>query len=317
MAAKKEEQHTFDVTLAVEVGIEKAILLGGFHFWITENEKRKSELHFREGAYWTYDTAKGLAGKYPYLKEKSIYRWLDELEQEGWIKKRQFALKGNLDKTTWFGRGQRLLDWLSAPISQNENSNSQNEKSDSQNENSISQNETTNSQNEKSLYNKETVTNTLQTTVTNKQQQLAAASGAGCGEADSSDEQKKRAGPSPNPLPVSVEEVRQALLGSTPHQRYAMEQLKLTATTEGFASLLNLFITQQQAKADDPDHPFTSLSHARRHFMNWLGRRTELNTKQSSSTHATPTTRTARSLFPTALGQPDYRGTGSTCNVDL
>jgi DNA-binding PadR family transcriptional regulator len=319
MAAKKEEQHTFDVALAVQVGVEKALLLGGFNFWITENEKRKSELHFRQGEYWTYDTAKQLAAKYPYLKEKSIYRWLDELEQGDWIKKRQFAVKGNLDTRNWFGRGKRLLEWLGAPVSQNENSVSHFEKWDSQNEKPVSQNETANSQNEKPLYNKETVTNPLQTAVINNQQQLADASAAGGDdlETDSVGDQKKGRGPTPNPLPTA-EEVRQALLTSAPHQRYVLERLKLTDSEEGYIELVDTYLVQQQAKADDPDYPCDSISHARKHFMNWLGRRTEIqNTQKQTQTHGTQTTRTARSLRPTSLGQPDYRGTGSHCDVDL
>ncbi len=87
--------HSFDVSLACQVGIEKAILLGNIQFWIAENEKRKSANHFRKGVYWTYDTAANLQQKYPYMNWKSIYRWLKELETSGWIVTDSFNVKAS------------------------------------------------------------------------------------------------------------------------------------------------------------------------------------------------------------------------------
>ncbi|WP_460943029.1 hypothetical protein [Spirosoma daeguense] len=130
------------------IGVEKAIIVGNFQYWISENEKRSSKSHFQQGEYWTYDSAKGLAQKYPYLNEKSIARWLVELAQSGWIKKECFN-KNNLDKTSWYGRGERLIDFLNSPISQNEESKPQATLPISQNEISISQNDTSTPQNEK------------------------------------------------------------------------------------------------------------------------------------------------------------------------
>ncbi|UHG93297.1 hypothetical protein [Spirosoma oryzicola] len=175
---KKGSMHSFDAALAIEIGVEKAILVGNINFWITENEKRKSDTHFHKGEYWTYDTAKGLAEKYPYLNEKSIARWIGQLTESGWIKTDHFNRRDNLDKKTWFGRGKHLLDWLIESIPQNEKSTQstatstiavsipqndtsishsdtsipQNEISIPQNDTSIPQNEESISQNEESIY---------------------------------------------------------------------------------------------------------------------------------------------------------------------
>ncbi|WP_051041090.1 hypothetical protein [Fibrisoma limi] len=162
MMIERSNVHSFDVALACEVGVEKAILLGNILFWIHENEQRNSQAHFRDGRYWTYDTGKNLSSKYPYLTEKSIYRWLKELSVDGWIVTARYN-DHQLDKTTWFARGERLENWLSDPISQNGKCKSQNETPISQSESCISQNETSISQidppisqNEKSTIYKDT-----------------------------------------------------------------------------------------------------------------------------------------------------------------
>lgn len=124
LADEKEEDkdtHSFSISLACALGgkVEKAILVGSIHHWIGVNEKNAKPMHLRDGEYWTYDTAKDLEKKHPYLKEKSISRWLGELEADGWIKTRRYGTK-NTDRTLWYGRGEKLLDWLASPIPQNE-----------------------------------------------------------------------------------------------------------------------------------------------------------------------------------------------------
>jgi hypothetical protein len=87
--------------------------------------------------------------------------------------------------------------------------------------------------------------------------------------------------------PISIDAVRALLLASSPHQRYALEQLKLVESLEGYRALVELFITQQQAMARDPEQPFTQAGPVRRHFMNWLGRRAEFAKTPKNSPYAT------------------------------
>lgn len=151
MTIGKGDTHSFDWKMACKIGVEKAILVGNFHFWIGENERRKSANHFHKGEYWTYATGDELKAKYPYFKASTMYRWLKELTADGWLKVDKFNQK-HTDQTTWYARGNSLLDFLNIPISQNEKSISQNENSISHSENPSSQNENSISQNEKCIY---------------------------------------------------------------------------------------------------------------------------------------------------------------------
>ncbi|QDK80869.1 hypothetical protein EXU85_20540 [Spirosoma sp. KCTC 42546] len=168
MEPKKENNnHSFDYHLACALKVvEKAILVGYFEFWISENEKRKSSLHFRQGEYWTYTTVPELIKIYPYMKGSSVYRWLEQLEADGWLKSARLNEK-NIDQTRWYGRGKRLMDWLKIPIYQNDNSDSQNGKWSSQNDNSGYQNDNSDSQNGNSAIYKDTVVNAIVNPVVN------------------------------------------------------------------------------------------------------------------------------------------------------
>lgn len=157
--------HSFDSQLACIVGVEKAILIGYFQFWIGENEKRKSADHFHKGEYWTYSTAIDLTKKYPYLKGPSIYRWLGQLEKDGWIKTGKFNAK-QTDQTTWYGRGAKMLQWIVNPNYQNDNSIPQTDNSNYQNDSSNYQNDKPNYQNDKCNI-KVTVINTVNSSVSN------------------------------------------------------------------------------------------------------------------------------------------------------
>ena len=47
-------QHTFDIDIAAKYGVEEAILLNYFDFWIQKNEA--NDRHFHDGLYWTYNS---------------------------------------------------------------------------------------------------------------------------------------------------------------------------------------------------------------------------------------------------------------------
>jgi hypothetical protein len=104
-------EHSFDIKLAGIVGIEKAIILKNIHWWITTNEKNESQKHFHDGMFWTYNSAKALAELFPYMKERSILRWLNELATDGWVVIGNYNSK-KYDLTQWFARGPQYDDYL-------------------------------------------------------------------------------------------------------------------------------------------------------------------------------------------------------------
>lgn len=153
-----------------------------------------------------------------------------------------------------------------------------------------------------------------------KQQQHDAPDGAvdddDLGSDDFSENKKREQAPPPNPLPTA-DDVRAALLKSDRCWRYAFEQLKLVENRDQYSAVIETFIIQQEIKAEDePDKP-TFSQYFRKHFMNWLGDRHTRTDNSKPNGNATTYKRTTGSLKPTALGQPNYRGYGSTCDVDL
>lgn len=91
--------HSFDVEFAREYGIEEAIMIQNFHFWISKN--KANGRHEHDGRTWTYNSAKAMTELMPYLSDRQIRRTLDSLVEKGVL------IKGNwnesaYDRTLWF-----------------------------------------------------------------------------------------------------------------------------------------------------------------------------------------------------------------------
>ena len=72
--------HSFNVEIAKKYGIEKAVILENFYFWIKKNKANKRNMH--EGKVYTYNTAEAFAELFPYIKERKIAQILREMENE-------------------------------------------------------------------------------------------------------------------------------------------------------------------------------------------------------------------------------------------
>lgn len=91
--------HTFDVDIAVEYGLNCAIILENLNFWIAKNEA--NEVNFHDGYYWTYNSVKAFKKLFPYISERQISSALSKLEENGII------VTGNYntvayDRTKWY-----------------------------------------------------------------------------------------------------------------------------------------------------------------------------------------------------------------------
>lgn len=105
------KSHSFAIEDAQKYGIEKAILLQNLRFWLDKelaNTQRDEEdsgpkIREHEGTkyVWTYNSAKAFSELFPYMSEKSISRWLRELEDDGIIISGVFN-KLKYDKTKWY-----------------------------------------------------------------------------------------------------------------------------------------------------------------------------------------------------------------------
>ena len=87
--------HSFNVKVTEEYGIEKAILLENFYFWVIKNRANNKNLH--NGRYYTYNTAEAFEKLFPYMKSRRIAQLLREMEHEdGLLISGQF---NNYDRT--------------------------------------------------------------------------------------------------------------------------------------------------------------------------------------------------------------------------
>lgn len=141
---RSNREHSFDWELAVIVGLEKAILLKNISYWVEENRRRALADYYQHGEWWTRESLRSLAEKYPYFTKPSISRWMNQLCTDGWI--RMFGQTGGTNFYTpgevfnaWNSGGdwKALIDRRLSGVSQNEIVGGV-----SQNETGVSQNET-------------------------------------------------------------------------------------------------------------------------------------------------------------------------------
>ena len=97
-------EHSFDIDVAVEYGINAAILLKNIYYWCEHH--RANNKHFYEGFYWTFNSGKAFHDLFPYLSEKQIRSALKKLEDEGLIISGNFN-KSSYDRTRWYAVTQK------------------------------------------------------------------------------------------------------------------------------------------------------------------------------------------------------------------
>jgi DnaD/phage-associated family protein len=91
--------HQFSVEVAVEYGINAAVLFQNIAYWCEHSEA--NEKHFHDGRYWMYNSIGAFRKLFPYFTEKQIRSAIEKLISCGLI------LKGNYntrpyDRTMWY-----------------------------------------------------------------------------------------------------------------------------------------------------------------------------------------------------------------------
>ena len=106
-------EHSFDIDIAVQCGVNSAILFQNILFWIAKNEA--NEKHFHDGRYWTYNSRKAFTELFPYLTEEQIKYALAKLIDGGMILVGNFN-ENKMDKTNWYALGENGLQYARHPI---------------------------------------------------------------------------------------------------------------------------------------------------------------------------------------------------------
>lgn len=96
----KKMTYYFDVELAKKYGVDGAIMLGHFEFWIYQN--KKNHKNFYDGRTWTYDSVDSFSKIWPFWKSHHIYREIKKLVIE-----HKILIEGNynrtaFDRTKWY-----------------------------------------------------------------------------------------------------------------------------------------------------------------------------------------------------------------------
>ena len=107
------EIHSFDVALAAKYGVEEAIVLHHFQFWVKFN--KRTGKNYREGRTWTFNTQKDLIAHFPYFKNRyKVIRIVENLVEKKVLKKGNFN-KTTFDRTVWYAF-ENESDWLTGTV---------------------------------------------------------------------------------------------------------------------------------------------------------------------------------------------------------
>ncbi len=91
--------HIFNVEDAKQYGVDAAIILQNFRFWLDHNKANGT--HVNDGYVWTYNSARAFSDLFPYWSANKIQKLLKKLEVDGVIITGNFN-KAGYDKTKWY-----------------------------------------------------------------------------------------------------------------------------------------------------------------------------------------------------------------------
>lgn len=92
-------EYHFRIEDAIEYGVNEAILINNFRFWVAKNKANKK--NFFDGRTWTYNSVEAFTVLFPFWTPHQIRHTIKSL------KKQQVIITGNYselkyDRTTWF-----------------------------------------------------------------------------------------------------------------------------------------------------------------------------------------------------------------------
>jgi len=103
MKRKNEKKRSgkiyFESEHAIQYGINEAILLNYFTFWISLNEKNKAA--FIDGYTWTYHSCSNIAEELQFMSERQVKYAIKNLLTAGILIKGEYN-KAKYDKTNWY-----------------------------------------------------------------------------------------------------------------------------------------------------------------------------------------------------------------------
>jgi hypothetical protein len=91
--------HSFEIEDAKKYGVEAAVILSSFRFWIAKNRADKINLH--DGKTWTFNSLTAWQKLFPYMSIQTLRTAVNKLKDAGIIQTGNYNQKA-YDKTTWY-----------------------------------------------------------------------------------------------------------------------------------------------------------------------------------------------------------------------
>lgn len=104
--------YSFNVKHAKSYGLDEAVMLHNFIFWIRQNKANKRNAH--DGRTWTYNKVEAFVELFPFWSVGQIRRILDSLISQGVIVKGNHNARA-YDRTCWYALADESLLQLDSP----------------------------------------------------------------------------------------------------------------------------------------------------------------------------------------------------------
>lgn len=91
--------HSFNIYYAKRYGLNEAIMISNFQFWIAKNKANGS--HQYDERTWTYNSVKAFEELFPYMTSSQIRRCLESLVEQEVLIKGEYN-KNPYDRTSWY-----------------------------------------------------------------------------------------------------------------------------------------------------------------------------------------------------------------------
>lgn len=95
----KMKAFVFDEEMAKEYGVENAVMIWNFQYWIQHNETNGK--HFYNGRYWTFNSVDAFMKQFPFWSRGQIRRILKSLEENDVIMTGNYNSSA-YDRTMWY-----------------------------------------------------------------------------------------------------------------------------------------------------------------------------------------------------------------------
>lgn len=92
-------EHSFNIIYAKRYGLQEAIMIKNFQFWILKNRANKTHNH--DGRTWTYNSVRAFEELFPYLTSWQVRKCLDSLVEQGVLVKGNYH-KNPYERSSWY-----------------------------------------------------------------------------------------------------------------------------------------------------------------------------------------------------------------------